>query len=400
MSCRHSRLAVILACVLSAGVHAAEQIPAACRAALQPDSQGWAEARLDLAAAALEAGDVDAAEQALNEARALFPRTADVSVSPRCLGPATYRRLFEAGGAVASARAEAALAAGNRFRGRGSALYWLVQGRSAGQLEALLDDLPDEPALVNHVFDVLDQELADTSSAGVGGDLPPYDFEATGRWQDNVRAMQETLLARAGERAADLLAEEARAWQAPPSEFQRQGAAGLSQADELLGAVMGEGAADEPLLRGERPVVFFRAPRSRQMLGRALGFAGSDGETRSVAERIETRAAALLELARDPAVNLAVRDGLYGHAAGYHDLLGQRGASEEIRAERARLQDELEAAREAYQGRMTARAEKLRESLPSEAEMREAAEKLLKSDAERAEFEAEADALEAELGFD
>ncbi|MDZ7670190.1 MAG: hypothetical protein U5Q16_12480 [Gammaproteobacteria bacterium] len=401
MHCTHGAgFALVLACLLGAGAQAADAVPAGCRAALTPDSLDWVEARLDLAAAALEGGDADAAEQALYEAQALFPRSADVSVSPRCLGPAPYRRLFELRRDLASVRADAALAAADRFRGRNSALHWLVQGRLAARLETLLDDLPDEPALVNHVFGVLEQQLADTSAAGVGGDLPPYDFEEAGRWRDSVRAVQSSLLARAGERTADLLAEEARAWEAPPSEMERQGAAGLAQADELLSAVMGEGAADEPLLRGERPVVFYRAPRSRQILGRALGFAGQDGETRAVEERIESRAEALLELARDPAVNLAVRDGLYGYAAGFYDLIGLRGASETIQAERAGLQGELEAAREAHQARMTARADKLREALPSETEMREAADKLLKSDAERAEFEAEADEMEAELGFD
>jgi len=394
------RLTVVLTCLCGAAAHGADGIPVKCRAALTPDSQGWVHARLDLAAAALKDGDVDAAEQTLYEAQALFPRSADVSVSPRCLGRAPFRRLFELRRDLASVRADAALAAGERFRGRTSALHWLVQGRFAARLETLLDDLPDEPALVNHVFGVLEQQLADAAAAGVGGDLPPYDFEEAGRWRDSVRALQSSLLARAGERTADLLAEEARAWEAPPSDLERQGAAALAQADEVLSAVMGEGAADEPLLRGERPVVFYRAPRSRQILGRALGFAGQDAETGAVEERIETRAEALLELARDPAVNLAVRDGLYGYAAGFYDLIGLRGASERIQAERAGLQGGLEAAREAYQARVTARADKLREALPSEAEMREAADKLLKSDAERAEFEAEADEMEAELGFD
>lgn len=369
----------------------------ACRAALSENSVSWVESRLDQVKLALQQGDIEAASKALHQAR-LFPRTADVSVAPRCLGAETYRRMFELGNRLAETHADAAIAAGNRFNGRNSAIALLIQARAADRVEALLEAIPDDTGTANYVFNLLDSQLDRSASAGVGGQLPPYEFEGTDAWQSSVRSLRDRLLDVVGSRVTDILAAEAEHWNAPLSELETQHSASVDQSSGMLAAMAGEEQADELLPQGKRPKEFYRASRSIDMIGRALGYADASNRA-PVAARAAERANRFYELARDEDVVITMRDGLFQYAERLYDFANRPATRREVQAARERFQPELQTAIEEREKAAKAFATKMREQLPSEPEIRAAEEAMRKSESEQASFREEADALEEELGF-
>jgi hypothetical protein len=367
-----------------------------------------ASALIDQAEAAAARGDLEQAYGLLQQARNTPYRNHSrglASLSPRLMGDETFARLLEAQLATRTALGRQAEARGwvhvdrdppgssyDPWQ-RNSALTWYLQALNADEVLRLVETLPEDPFRHGYVHGTAANVVESwqyMAPLAPGYDYLPRERELRARFRDEVVPAIE---ARMRGFAARLLEEEAREFDKPMTDIERQ----YSTADMQALANQFTGL-DDPIADPETVLPLTRARDSQERLREAaewVRYLDEDAE-RLVRERAVDRGERMLAIARDELLPPTYRDEAYGEAEDYFYQVRARDRLEAARAAR----EDLRPALEAYQADRQTKMDAMEERLAADAEeIERAAEAMKKTEEEKRQFEEEADALEAELGF-
>ena len=379
----HLGLAAVALMAWQSGVAAA--IPA-CEAALVPESIPWANEQLDRADEYLAAGNLDKANEALYHFRE-FPRSADVSVSVRCLGDDVSRRWFETGQRAALGNARAAQSEGQVA----TAIIEYGKGGSLDEVRTLAGGLAEDSVAFKGLVGQFTAMGTWTPSLGVGGDLPPLPEQA--RLMESYLALAREFAARLEKGASRRLAEESTLMSAPISAQERSLMNAQGAGDALFAAVTNTQAEAAKRI----PVEVVRVQESQRLLADARDMLdAARADPGSALARAVERGDQMRVVAADESVVPYARASIHQSAIRYYRIGRAEDKKQRAEAEQPRYDQLAEDAA----ARRKALAEAAAVDLEKQAaEAREAAAAMEKTEAEKQAFQDEADALEKELGF-
>ena len=182
----------------------------------------------------------------------------------------------------------------------------------------------------------------------------------------------------------------------PMNEFERQFMSAKKRSDAMAEGLLGEAYMKD---EGRVPIEFVRAPDSLVILNDAAHFCEQEREEelrKIVNERLVNRGDQMMALGFDKTVGLFFRESLMRHAIEYYRIGEAVQKQSSAENERKILGEEVQRAEGDRKVRLEAYQ---RELQPMIEDMQRAGQDMLKSDAEKKEFEEEADALEKELEF-
>lgn len=182
----------------------------------------------------------------------------------------------------------------------------------------------------------------------------------------------------------------------PMNEFERQFMSAKKRSDAMTEGLLGDAFMKD---EGRVPIEFVRAPDSLELLNNAANLCEQEGEEdlrKIVNERAVNRGDQMITLGFDKTVGLFFRESLMRHAIEYYRIGEAVNKQSYAQSERSILGQEVQRAEGDRKVRLEAYQ---RELQPMIEDMQRAGQDMLKSDAEKKEFEDEADALEKELEF-
>ncbi len=182
----------------------------------------------------------------------------------------------------------------------------------------------------------------------------------------------------------------------PMNEFERQFMSAKKRSDAMAEGLLGDAFMKD---EGRVPIEFVRAPESLGILNDAAHFCEQEREEelrKIVNERAVNRGDHMMALGFDKTVGLFFRESLMRHAIEYYRIGEAVQKQSYAQNERRILGQEVQRAEGDRKVRLEAYQ---RELQPMIEDMQRAGQDMLKSDAEKKEFEEEADALEDELAF-
>jgi hypothetical protein len=361
-----------------------------CRGDLPQERQSRFFSAFEVANSALASNNIEAAEDAFGEARgAAYRGGADSDISIKCLGEATAGRWFDAQLDLSRRR--------SAIDGRGSeqemaALYVTAVEQDA---EAIVEAVGRmRPRRYVASIGTLEQIVTRIDNERAFGAF------ILSKENDLARACREALIQlrrKAALEHRNALRMEEESFSRPISDEEIEVSDSVNNIQALAKAMTGVDLS--ATWDREAIIVEIRANESREYLRSARIWnleIYADRQLAPSSERAKSRGDGMLSRAEDTSSSLPLRDALYQEAQRYYDFGGFREASASATAAHESIEPALQAERdrqdrllEAARARIDKRAESVRQAV----------EDMAKSEAEKKSFEAEADAMEDELGF-
>jgi len=384
-----------------------------CERALVPESIPWVVERLDRSGTLLAAGNLAEAEPIVRDIGG-FPRSADVSVSTRCLGDDISRRIFATRQKLALAlgsATEAAIAGqisgamtnygkgGSQEKARSGALADQIsdavinyaKGGAIDKARSLGSSLPaDSPQFKNLVRQLA--AMGDwTPSMSAGGDIPPLPEQTAlfEKYQGLAHEFSSILTSAARLR----LAEEMAVMNAPVTATEESMLKSQRMGEAIMAAITRSDVGE-----GKRfPIEIVRGTTSLRMVREAENmFVAANEDPAPALARAVQRGDQMVALAEDESVTPEARASIHRYAIDFYRI--GRDEAKQRRAEGK--QPYYDQQMEEEMARRKAQAETAAVELEkSAAEVREATARMQKTEAEKKAFADEAAALEKELDF-
>lgn len=376
--------AMVVATVVATQVVAAEQC-----AGTADEAYVWVAGRLDEAAQARGRGDFDESNELLHRAATGFLRTADISLPSRCMGSENWQRYLAETKLTSlqlGRRAELLDSVGD---GSGRAFKHYTDGDNRADVARLLKALPDEARSYSSAGNRIQEKLSGYQWA-VDNGFSLLAEESAGREFFTGRLGELIEVSRS--RSDEIMRVEQETIDGAVTDEEVLVASIEQNATAILGAIAGDDAM-LPANEARQDVV--RARRSRGQLTEARDWlAWIDDESEApVLWRAAGRGDVLLGRAEDQSLSLEARDDYFAAAIRYFELAEEKEKIETAASSRKAIEAALKAERATRSARMEQKASEFQEK----ADIFQ--QSLEKSDAEKSDFESEADALEAELDF-
>lgn len=352
-----------------------------CRDPLPADRMSRFRQNLTATETALASRDAEEARESFDIAMsAVYRGGGESDVSVKCLGESTAGRWFDA---------KLELKRQQTAQRNSTDLYLIAADQGADGLVSTITQ--KEGSQIGSSVNWL-QEIARRLRAeqAYGAFLLPGEqriLAASDTALKEIRALADKAIQAA-------LREEAAAFERPVSDQERDLVTNTNNlASGLLGVEL-QLTDDPEVLYLER-----RAQESMEKLQKArawdLKSAEDPGEP-AWGTRARKRGDTVLEKAGDSQLSFAGRDNLYALAAEYYDFGGWAEQRDRAESMRERIRPEVEA----EQAQKSAQLEQAEAEMERKAQSaRESAEKMMKTEQEKQQFNKEADAMEAELGF-
>lgn len=381
--------------LIAAADCALAQVTGGACAAVEDSAPEWFAGQLDAAESAHRQGNELAAFDTLYRAESGLPRRADVSVDGRCVGPDLWGRFYALRRAVTlelgrQAERNGALTAVSPGNQR-SALDWYITGDSRDEVARLLERIRDDVKAFGWAGQRLSAEVAvQEHAAGLGLLQIPDEASALAFY----RARLDDAMAWSRQQAGVWLTREAAIVNGDVTADEERLQRAEADARSLAAAFVGD---DSVAGLNEARIEVGRVSASLDALREASGWLSWMGGGKAALEPVTARALlrgdGLVEKAEDEAVSLEARDSYYDAASEYFAFAQDRERLLAVERGRAAIAPALEAERGRRSEALEARQAELQEAA------RRAQESTRQTDAEKQDFQTEADSLEAELGF-
>jgi len=354
-----------------------------------PEAESWVAEKLNEVKMARDSGDYDRSSEQLFFAASGFPRTADISIEPRCMGQQNWRRYLKEKQLTYRELGRRAENAGKKKNRNWEGLSYYIEGDNRKDVERMLNNLPDDPIRHADAGNAIRDNLSAYQWAVDHGFTLIAD-ERTG--QNFYQARLDRLIAHSRSRGNALLRAESDIISGDVTEDEEM----LETVEESAAAMLGAMAGDESIMsvnEARRDVT--RARRSLTQLNEARQWLGwiADKETAPIFLRAVERGDVLLDRANDTSVGLEGRDDYYAAAIRYYAFADADTREATAKSARTAIEPVLEAERTEREAKIEDKANQMQESV------RDFQQSIEKSDTEKESFKNEADALEAELDF-
>jgi len=317
-----------------------------------------------------------------------LPRSADVSLDARCVGPAGWQRMYQLRRAITATLGKEAETIG-RLAGTGGALDWYVRGDNREDARRVIKQLRPTAEGTAFIIQRLQSEISSLDHAQDSGfDLLPDERAARALWQKGL----DSMIAYARQQGAGMLEKEAD--QLTRAATTREAQLEQMQEDQqtLVAAYLGD---ESLVVENEARREVSRAEASLKMLGAAQAWlqAASPTDVAPVRERALVRGDALMDRAADASLSLEARDSLFEAADNYFKFAEEPQRRQAAERGRAEIAGALQAERDAREARIDQKGAELQKSA------QEMKQSMQKTDAQKRSFKDEADAMEEALGF-
>lgn len=356
--------------------------------AMEASGPKWFAGQLDAVQATYEGGNSQGAWQQLRQAMNSLPRTVDVSLDARCVGPAGWQRMYELRKAITATLGKQSENL-RRLANTGGALDWYVIGDNQGDARRVIKQLTPTVEGTAYIIDRLQNEVTLLDSVQESGfELLPQERSALAFWQKGLIGT----IAYASKKAAAILEKESGLLTRAATSTEEQ----LEAAQESQQALVADYLGDESLgVKNEAQREVNRAEASLTMLVAARDWAQavSTDAGAPVVERALKRGDALLAQTGAANLGLEARDSLYQAAGNYYEFAGASARQQAVERGRSGIAPALKAERDARMARTRQKNAELQRSAE------QAKKAMQKTDSQKQSFKNEADAMEDELGF-
>jgi len=357
-----------------------------CEGDLTADRQAKFDNSLAKAEAALASGDVETAGNALQSASAAAYRgftDLDYGKSRKCLGEAKARRYF---------KADLDYHLRRKARGDQAIPLWAIAADSGA--EGMLLELQGER--VNRYSRAYAECNEIVRQYQIDSDYGAFMLSEEEAVMAACKTLQTEVKGYARTLHDEAMAAETVAFSREATDQERAVAADMSAMGEYMGSTMD---AEQMLTKqrvGESMDQLQEARAWNFGLDTADGGLPRDPADTPESQRALQRGNVLLSKAEDTSIDVVARDDNYALAIDYYDFGYQKEAARKARAAREAIQPQLAASRQQTEAKRDAVRKEMEGKLENAAA---AMEDMKKTEAEKESFNAEADALEAELGF-
>jgi hypothetical protein len=357
-------------------------------AAMEASGPQWFSAELDRAQTTFNASDSAGAYEQLRQAATGLPRSVDVSLDARCVGPALWLRYYKLRRSITQPLGQAAEKAG-RLESSQGALDWYVTGDNQGGARRVTPLLTPTTEGTTWVIARLRSEVQGLDHAVTAGfQLLPEERAALTFWQHGL----EGTIRYAQSKVTEVLQAETRLLTRAATDEELQ----IEQTQQGLHSMAAGFFGDESLAPDmEAQHESNRANASLTMLNSARdwGSAVSVEDAAEVNERAVQRGDALLARVGETTLGLKSRESLLEAAENYFEFAGNRERQQAAQRALAAIAPAVETERAQRNAKIDKKADELRES---SARMRDS---VIKTEEQKQSFKDEAEALESELGF-